>query len=103
MERVKGTGTIMKNALAMEMYEMFLEDYDNAIKCDFKSCPFIGFAYADTYDYEDEYCHNDVEEAREIFIDKVNEFFKEKNLPYMIREVVDNAYVCDKDGNILRE
>ena len=92
----------MKNALAMEMYEIFLEDYNKAVECNFEKCPFIGYAYANTDDYEDEYSHNYIEEARDYFIERVNEFFKEKNLPYTMREIIDNAYVCDENGNIIR-
>lgn len=63
---------------------------------------FRGVKYLDTWDYEDEYSHNDIEIARDKFIEMANNFFRENNLPYTMKEVCENAMVCDKDtGEIL--
>lgn len=58
---------------------------------------FRGIKYLDTWDYEDEYSHNDIEIARKKFIEMANDFFQQNDLPYMMREVCENAMVCDKD------
>ena len=76
------------------MFDDFKEDIERG--------SFTGFSYADTWDYEDEYSHNDIEAAREKFIKMVNEFFNEKHMGYTMREVVENAWVCDLNGEIIR-
>ena len=63
---------------------------------------FTGVQYLDTWDYEDNYSHNHIETNREKFIELANEYFKENHLPYTMREVCENAMVCDMDGNVLR-
>lgn len=63
---------------------------------------FIGVQFLDTWDYEDDYSHNHIEENREAFLDMANEYFQENNLPYIMREVCENAMVCDTNGNVLR-
>lgn len=84
----------MGNLLAQEMFDDFKEDVEHG--------SFTGFSYADTWDYEDEYSHNVIESAREKFIEMVNEFFNESHMGYMMREVVENAWVCDLNGDIIR-
>lgn len=63
----------------------------------FQECP-----YVDTWEYEDEYSHNEIEETRELFIKQANAYFQENNMPYMMKEVVDNAMVCDLEGHIIK-
>lgn len=84
----------MEQILAQEMFEDF--------KIDVERGEFTGFSYADTWDYEDEYSHNVIESARDKFIEMANEFFNEKHMGYMMREVVENAWVCDLNGDIIR-
>ena len=83
----------MSEFLAQEMFEDFKNDVERK--------QFTGFSYADTWDYEDEYSHNDIEIARDKFIKLANQYFKENRMGYMIKEVVDNAWVCDLDGEII--
>ena len=52
--------------------------------------------YLDTWDYEDDYSHNDIEDARKNFIELANNYFEENNLPYVAKEVVQNVYIFDK-------
>lgn len=53
--------------------------------------------YVDTWDLEDEYSHNDIDEARREFIEEANKYFEEKNFPYYAREAVENVYIYDKN------
>ncbi len=48
------------------MFDDFKEDVENG--------SFTGFAYADTWNYEDEYSHNDIAIARKQFIEMANDF-----------------------------
>ena len=36
------------------------------------------------------------------FTEKEVLYFKENNLPYVMREVCENAMICNKDGEIIR-
>ena len=72
------------------------------LKEDIKDGNFIGMKYLDTWNYEDDYSHNDIEENRQKFIEQANSYFKENNLPYVMREVSDNAMVCDENGKIIK-
>ena len=72
---------------------------ENAMIC---NNDFIETKYLDTWDFEDEYSHNHIDENRDKFIDMANEYFKENNLPYVMREVCENAMICNKDGEIIR-
>lgn len=54
-----------------EEYKTFLEEIESE---DFE----LG-CYLDESDYEDEYSHNDIDEAMEILADKVKEFLHEKH------------------------
>ncbi len=71
------------------------------LKEDIKEDNFRGVKYLDTWDYEDEYSHNHINENREKFIELSNEYFKSNNIPYIMREVCENAMVCDENGKIL--
>lgn len=84
----------MVSCLANEMFDDFKEDVKNG--------SFTGFSYADTWDYEDEYSHNDIEIARGQFIEMANNFLIKKHMGYIMREVVENAWVCDLNGEIIR-
>lgn len=72
------------------------------LKTDIKNNGFVGVKYLDTWGFEDDYSHNHIEINREKFVELANEYFKQNNLPYTMREVCDNAMVCDENGNILR-
>ena len=72
------------------------------LKEDIKNNSFIGVKYLDTWDYEDEYSHNHIEENRDKFIELANEYFTENNMRYIMREVCENAMVCDINGEIIR-
>ena len=72
------------------------------LKEDIKNNSFIGVKYLDTWDYEDEYSHNHIEENRDKFIELANEYFTENNMKYIMRDVCENAMVCDINGEIIR-
>lgn len=80
--------------LAQEMFEDFVSDVEKN--------DFTGFPYADTWDYEDEHSHNDIDNARSKFIKMANSYFNENHMGYIMREVADNAWVCNLDGGIIR-
>ena len=63
---------------------------------DLKNNNFIGVEYLDTWDYEDDYSHNEIELSRDQFIEKANEILEQNNLPYLMMEVCENARICDK-------
>lgn len=81
------------------MLDICYEVLDN-LKDDIENGEF-GFPYLDTWDYEDDYSHNHIEKNREEFIRLANEYFKENNLPYIMREVNENAKICNLDGDVL--
>lgn len=68
---------------------------------DIKEDKFRGVKYLDTWVFEDDYSHNHIEENRKKFIELANGYFKENNLPYVMREVCENAMVCDENGEII--
>lgn len=72
------------------------------LKEDIKNDKFRGVKYLDTWDYEDDYSHNHIDRNRKKFIELANNYFKENNLPYVMREVCENAMVCDKNGEIVK-
>ncbi len=82
----------------LDCYEQLVQ-----LKEDIADDNFRGVRYLDTWDYEDEYSHNDIEIARDKFIEMANDFFRENNLPYMMREVCENAMVCNKNGEIITQ
>lgn len=69
---------------------------------DIKEDKFRGVKYLDTWDFEDDYSHNHIEENRKKFIELANSYFKENNLPYVMREVCKNAMVCNENGEIIK-
>lgn len=72
------------------------------LKNNIENNEFKGVKYLDTWDYEDDYSHNHIDENREKFIELANNYFKENNLPYVMREVCENAMVCDENGGIIK-
>ena len=82
---------------------MMLCNYEfEQLKEDIADDNFRGVKYLDTWDYEDDWSHNDIENARDKFIEMANEYFEEKKLPYIMKEICENAMVCDKEsGEIL--
>ena len=70
---------------------------------DLQNNEFIGVQYLDTWEYEDEYSHNEIELSREQFIKEANEILKQNDYPYVMREACENAMICDKKtGEIIR-
>lgn len=57
----------------------------------------LGYDFLDTWDFEDEYSHNHIEENRSKFIQLANEYFKENNLPYEARETCERAEIFEKN------
>ena len=83
------------------MLDICYEELD-LLKEHMENNEFKGVQYLDTWDFEDNYSHNRIERNREEFVELANKFFKENNLPYTMREVCENAMVCDIDGNVLK-
>ena len=84
------------------MFDICYDEFEE-LKRNIKNDTFIGVQYLDTWDYEDEYSHNHIDANRDKFIELANDFFKEEKLPYTMREVNENAMVCDLEGNILKK
>ena len=83
------------------MLDICYEELDE-LKEDIENNCFAGVEYLDTWNFEDEYSHNHIEENRDKFIELANEYFKENNMKYIMREVCENAMVCDINGEIIR-
>lgn len=77
----------MGNALAYEVFEEMKEDIKNEE---------YG-VYLDTWEYEDEYSHNDIEAARDKFIELANGYFRVNMMDYEAREVCENVYIFNKN------
>lgn len=75
------------NILAYEAFEQMKEDIKNE---DFTK-------YLDTWEYEDEYSHNEIEEARQKFIELANGYFRVNMLDYEARVVCENVYLFNKN------
>ena len=73
------------------------------LKEDIADDNFRGVQYLDTWDYEDGYSHSHIDRNREEFIELANAYFKEEKLPFVMREVCENAMVCDKNGEIIKQ
>lgn len=69
--------------------ERFIEDYETGQAIETK--------YVDTLYFEDQNSHNDIEEARRIFIIKANEYLESKNAPYYVNDVNENVMLFDKE------
>lgn len=57
----------------------------------------LGYGFLDTWDFEDEYSHNHIEENRSKFIQLANEYFRKNNLPYVARETCERANIFQKN------
>lgn len=77
----------MRNELAYEVFEQMKEDIKND---DFG-------IYLDTWDYEDEYSHNDIEYARTKFLELANGYFRVNMMDYEARYVNENIYIFNKN------
>lgn len=77
----------MGNALAHEVFEEMKEDIKNGN---------FGI-YLDTWHYEDEYSHNDIETARSQFIELANGYFRVNMMDYEAKEVCENVYIFNKN------
>lgn len=56
----------------------------------------LGYDFLDTWDFEDKYSHNHIEENRSKFIQLANEYFRENNLPYEAKETCERAKIFEK-------
>lgn len=79
----------MSRILCEEEFERFKEDYE-AVQA-------FGVQYIDTWDFEDSYSHNDIEIARDMFIEKVNKYLESKAAPYYMSYVCENAMLFNKE------
>ena len=77
--------------LAQEVFEDFIYDYENG---EIGNIP-----YLDTWDYEYEYSHAEINAARTEFVKMANTFLESMNSPYYMREVTENAMLCYRDTN----
>lgn len=80
------------------MSMILCNDEFEQLKDDIADNNFRGVKYIDTWDYEDDWSHNDIENARDKFIEMANEYFEEQKLPYIMKEICENAMVCDKES-----
>lgn len=77
-----------------------LERFEN----DLQNNRFFGVQYLDTWEYEDEYSHNEIELSREQFINEANKILKENKIPYIMNEICENAMICNKEnGKLIRK
>ena len=83
----------MASVLAYDEFEEFKYDYENGEIGDIK--------YLDTWDFEDDYSHNEIDAARDEFIKMANEYLAQKDAPYYMREVNENAMLCYKGTNAI--
>lgn len=77
----------MSDILAYEAFEEMKEDIKNNN---------FGI-YLDTWDYEDNYSHNDIENARSKFIKLANGYFRVNMMDYEAKEVNENIYIFNKN------
>lgn len=83
----------MASVLACDEFEYFKFHYENGEIADIK--------YLDTWDFEDDYSHNEIDAARDEFIEMANEFLDREQSPYYMREVNENAMLCYKGSNVI--
>lgn len=84
-----------------QMLDICYEELEE-LKQDIEDDNFRGIQYLDTWDNENDYSHDHIEENRKKFIELANEYFSEQDLPYIMREVYCSAMVCDRNsGEIL--
>ena len=83
----------MASVLAYDEFEEFKYHYENGEIGDIK--------YLDTWDFEDDYSHNEIDAARDEFIKMTNEYLSQKDAPYYMREINENAMLCYKGTNAI--
>ena len=83
----------MASVLAYDEFEEFKYHYENGEIGDIK--------YLDTWDFEDDYSHNEIDAARDEFIKMTNEYLSQKDAPYYMREINENAMLCYKGSNAI--
>lgn len=83
----------MAPVLAYDEFEEFKYHYENGEIGDIE--------YLDTWDFEDDYSHNEIDTARNDFIKMANEYLDQKDAPYYMREVNENAMLCYKGTNAI--
>lgn len=83
----------MASVLAYDEFEEFKYHYENGEVGDIK--------YLDTWDFEDDYSHNEIDAARDEFIKMTNEYLSQKDAPYYMREINENAMLCYKGSNAI--
>lgn len=90
---MKKRGERMASVLAYDEFEEFKYHYENGEIGDIK--------YLDTWDFEDDYSHNEIDAARDEFIKMANEFLDRKQSIYYMREVNKNAMLCYKNTDVI--
>ena len=83
----------MASVLAYDEFEEFKYHYENGEIGDIK--------YLDTWDFEDDYSHNEIDAARDEFIKIANEYLSQKDAPYYMLEINENAMLCYKGTNAI--
>ena len=83
----------MASVLAYDEFEEFKYHYENGEIGDIK--------YLDTWDFEDDYSHNEIDAARDEFIKMTNEYLSQKDAPYYMQEINENAMLCYKGSNAI--
>lgn len=81
----------MNSILALDAFEDFKYDYENGEVGSIK--------YLDTWDYEYEHSHAEIDAARIEFIKMANTFLESINSPYYMREVTEKVMLCYRDTN----
>ena len=65
------------------MYEIIEDEYNQFLQ-DMADGSMIFGRYIDESEYEDEYSHNDIDEAQDKFIEKVREYLHENYPVYLL-------------------
>lgn len=95
-----------KDEVAMDIpYNIHISLCNDEFEClkeDIESNTFMGKSYLSDDEYEDDFSHDYIAKNRQAFIKLANNYFMDNNLPYRMRELHGDSYVCDKEGNILR-
>lgn len=83
----------MVSVLAYDEFEEFKYHYEDGEIGDIK--------YLDTWDFEDDYSHNEIDAARDEFIKMANKYLDREQSPYYMREVNENAMLCYKGSDAI--
>lgn len=79
------------------MLDICYEEFENLKEWIEEGREILGYDFLDTWDFEDEYSHNHIEENRSKFIQLANEYFRKNNLPYVARETCERANIFQKN------